>query len=99
MQQELLSSKLKTPLYKQLKVSLRKYIEENLVEGDVLPIEPEIEKMYGVSRITVRRTIDELVTDGVVKKIQGRSCIERWRQVYYCTLYKVFPLYFYPIFL
>lgn len=72
-QQKPLISKSKTPLYKQLKVSLRKYIEENLVEGDVLPIEPEIEKMYGVSRITVRRTIDELVTDGVVKKIQGKG--------------------------
>ncbi|MEK3889686.1 GntR family transcriptional regulator [Bacillus sp. FSL K6-3431] len=73
MQKQTLSNKSKLPLYKQLKISLMKYIEENLLEGDVLPIEPEIEKMYGVSRITVRRTIDELVADGIVKKIQGRG--------------------------
>ena len=46
----------KTPLYQQLKITLLKYIEENLNEGDSLPIESEIEKMYGVSRITVRKT-------------------------------------------
>jgi GntR family transcriptional regulator len=50
----------KTPLYQQLKITLLKYIEENLNEGDSLPIESEIEKMYGVSRITVRKTIEDL---------------------------------------
>lgn len=63
----------KTPLYQQLKITLLKYIEENLNEGDSLPIESEIEKMYGVSRITVRKTIEDLEKDGIVMKHQGRG--------------------------
>ncbi|REB08769.1 GntR family transcriptional regulator [Sporosarcina sp. BI001-red] len=73
MQSNKLVANAKIPLYKQLKLSLMKYIDESLMEGDMLPIEPEIEKTYGVSRITVRRTIDELVADGIVKKIQGKG--------------------------
>ncbi len=61
------------PLYKQLKEALLTYIEKNLQEGDALPIEPEIEKLFGVSRITVRKTIEELVSEGIVTKTQGRG--------------------------
>ncbi|MEH7886368.1 GntR family transcriptional regulator [Bacillus sp. JJ1609] len=68
-----LDKNLKMPLYKQLKDALMEYIEENLKEGDALPIESEIEKLFGVSRITVRKTIEELVNEGVVTKTQGRG--------------------------
>lgn len=69
----MLDRKSKTPLYKQLKEALLEHIETNLKEGDALPIEAEIEKLYGVSRITVRKTIEELARDGVVVKTQGRG--------------------------
>jgi GntR family transcriptional regulator len=68
-----LDKNLKVPLYKQLKDALMEFIEENLKEGDALPIESEIEKLFGVSRITVRKTIEELVNEGVVTKTQGRG--------------------------
>jgi GntR family transcriptional regulator len=71
----------KEPLYKQLKAALLEYIEENLKEGDAIPIELEIEKKYGVSRITVRKTIDELVIDGVVSKTQGRGTFVQSRKI------------------
>ncbi|MEK4148695.1 GntR family transcriptional regulator [Robertmurraya sp. FSL W8-0741] len=73
MSKSFIDKKSKLPLYKQLKILLMRYIEENLSEGDSLPIESEIEKLYGVSRATVRKTIDELVSEGVVKRIQGKG--------------------------
>jgi len=76
-----LDKKSKVPLYKQLKVALLEYIEESLKEGDALPIESEIEKQYGVSRITVRKTIEELVRDGVVTKTQGRGTFVQSRKI------------------
>lgn len=71
----------KVPLYKQLKASLLEYIEENLKEGDVIPIESEIEKKYSVSRITVRKTIEGLVNDGIVTKIQGKGTFVQSRKI------------------
>jgi len=71
----------KVPLYKQLKLLLMRYIEENLSEGDSLPIETEIEKLHGVSRATVRKTIDELVSDGIVKRIQGKGTFVQSKKI------------------
>jgi GntR family transcriptional regulator len=68
-----LDKRSKVPLYKQLKEALLEYIEKNLKEGDALPIESEIEKLFGVSRITVRKTIEELTSEGIVTKTQGRG--------------------------
>ncbi|MFM1652668.1 GntR family transcriptional regulator [Brevibacillus sp. B_LB10_24] len=61
------------PLYVQLQKSLREYIEEHLKPGDMIPTEPEIEKTYQVSRMTVRKAIDSLVAEGLVVKQQGRG--------------------------
>lgn len=65
----------------QLKAALLEYIEEHLKEGDALPIESEIEKQFSVSRITVRKTIDELVKDGIVTKTQGRGTFVQSRKI------------------
>lgn len=35
--------------------------------------ETEIEKMYHVSRMTVRKAIEELVNEGIVSKQQGKG--------------------------
>lgn len=63
----------KTPLYRQVKNKIVKEINKHMKEGDLLPTEKEIEKKYEVSRITIRKAIDELVTEGYVEKIQGRG--------------------------
>lgn len=61
------------PLYIQLKEILKEHIEANYRPGDMIPVESEIEEMYQVSRMTVRKAIDELVDDQIVVKQQGRG--------------------------
>lgn len=59
------------PLYMQLKKKLEKLMEaENLV---MLPRERDIEKLFGISRITVRKAIKELTNEGKVIPVQGRG--------------------------
>lgn len=41
--------------------------------GDKLPTESELCDEYSVSRITIRRAIEELERDGLLKKVQGRG--------------------------
>jgi len=61
------------PLYHQLKEAIAKLIESSYKPGDLLPTEPEIEKMFGVSRMTVRLAMNVLVEEGLVIKQQGRG--------------------------
>jgi GntR family transcriptional regulator len=61
------------PLYARLQAILRDEIERTLAPGDALPTEPELEARFGVSRITVRRAMDELRAAGVVVREQGRG--------------------------
>ena len=62
-------------------------IKTSLAEGkympdEKIPSEPELSELYHVSRITVRRAIEELCTEGyLVKKMCIRdSCIMGCRQ-------------------
>lgn len=41
--------------------------------GDQLPSEQELAASYGVSRLTVRQAISQLVSDGIVQSIQGKG--------------------------
>lgn len=59
------------PLYLKLKSKLQKLIDSHDLK--VLPGTKELEKRYGVSRITVRRAIAELAKEGVVSTSQGRK--------------------------
>lgn len=61
------------PLYYQLKDALAKMIELKYKPGDLLPPEPELEKMFEVSRMTVRLAMNELVEEGLVVKQRGRG--------------------------
>lgn len=61
------------PLYLQLKEKLIELIENNYQVGDLLPSETELEKMFGISRMTVRLAVNTLVEDGIVEKQQGRG--------------------------
>jgi GntR family transcriptional regulator len=45
--------------------------------GEQLPIEPELARQFGVSRITLRRAVQDLQRDGHVERIQGRGTFVR----------------------
>jgi GntR family transcriptional regulator len=60
------------PLYQQLQRALRGAIENGIIApDDALPPERDLAEMLKVSRITVRKAIDELVEDGLLIRKQG----------------------------
>ena len=62
------------PLYVQLMTELKQLIRSGkYAAGDKIPTEPELAEIYGVSRITVRKTIDELCKEGYLVKQQGKG--------------------------
>jgi GntR family transcriptional regulator len=60
------------PLYQQLQRALRRAIESRLLAPeDALPAERNLAADFNVSRITVRKALDGLVTDGLLVRKQG----------------------------
>jgi GntR family transcriptional regulator len=63
-----------SPLYARVQTAIREAIRNGrLAAGSVLPSEKELEVEYGVSRITVRRALEELEREGLVMRGQGRQ--------------------------
>jgi len=75
------------PLYIQLKNELLNNIRKNYRTNDIIPSEPAIEKQYQVSRITVRRAIDELVKEGILEKKQGLGTFIKEKKILYKAQY------------
>ena len=66
------------PLYKQLMDIITQQIKNGTYKpGEKIPPEPELADLYHVSRITVRRTVEELCTQGYLIKYQGYIDRER----------------------
>ncbi len=64
------------PQYKRLYEDLRKQIVDGIYkEGDLLPSENELCALYGVTRPTVRQSLTALVSDGFIRKHQGKGSI------------------------
>jgi DNA-binding GntR family transcriptional regulator len=64
------------PQYRKLYEILRKHIVDGIYkEGDLLPSENELCSIYNITRPTVRHALDALVTDGYIKKQQGKGSI------------------------
>lgn len=62
------------PLYEQLMDVIKRDIQEGIYSiGAQLPTEPELCEKYGVSRITTRRAITELVDQGILQKLHGKG--------------------------
>ena len=68
----------KTPKYAQIEAELIAQIASGQLDpGAALPSESDLIECYGVSRVTVRRAIDELYHQGYVEKMQGkRACVK-----------------------
>ncbi len=69
-----LDDSLPTPLYHQIYVLIREKIFSGAYpNGSLIPTENELEKMFDVSRITVKRALDELAAEGLVTRQRGRG--------------------------
>jgi GntR family transcriptional regulator len=69
-----ISPQSKSPLYQQLYQLLRNKISSGQWRpGDLLPSEAELRRKYQVSRATVRQALDELVSDGLIERQQGKG--------------------------
>ena len=71
------------PLYLQLKEKILEDIKKNYIAGDIIPAEGKLEKQYKVSRITVRKAIEELERDRIVIKKQGRGTFVQEQKILY----------------
>lgn len=62
------------PLHYQLKQILFRHIQDgDIIPGKALPSETELEDRYGVSRITVRRALSDLASEGYISRQPGRG--------------------------
>jgi DNA-binding GntR family transcriptional regulator len=62
------------PRYLQIRNDLRARIDAGEFEnGQLLPAEPKLQEHYGVSRITLRKGVEELAKEGYVSKQPGRG--------------------------
>lgn len=64
------------PLYARVKQTLAERILSGaLAEGAFLPAEPDLCAEFGVSRITLRRAVTELCSEGLLIRQQGRGTV------------------------
>lgn len=62
------------PIYYQLAKIIKKQIYEGILKpGETLPAEHELVEMYGISRMTVRRALSELINAGMVYAEKGKG--------------------------
>src|SRR5687767_4309899 len=68
------------PLYQQLQRALRDAIDRNILGADdALPPERDLAADFGVSRITVRKAIDGLASEGLLVRRHGSGTFVRGR--------------------
>lgn len=61
-----------TPLYLQLQKGLREAIENRVVQAEAaIPTERDLAEEFAISRITVRKAIDGLVSEGLLSRRRG----------------------------
>jgi GntR family transcriptional regulator len=62
------------PLYSQIKKTIVDYIETNELKPNApLPSERELAEMFQVSRLTVRKAIDNLIQEGIAFRLPGKG--------------------------
>lgn len=62
------------PLYQQIKEDIKAAIQSGKYQPkQQIPPEPALSEEYSVSRVTVRRAVEELCSEGYLTKMQGRG--------------------------
>ncbi|MFL0268635.1 GntR family transcriptional regulator [Candidatus Clostridium radicumherbarum] len=62
------------PIYAQLEELIKQKIKEGVyLKGEALPTERELTELFGVSRMTIRQAISNLVYEGVLYRIRGKG--------------------------
>lgn len=62
------------PIYLQLREVVRSKIEDGeYAPGTAIPSENVLAATYGINRLTVRNAIDALVSEGLLKRVQGKG--------------------------
>ena len=62
------------PLYKQLEEKIIQDIENGIYrKGQKIPTEKELSQMYDVSRITVRKALEEITKQGILERHAGKG--------------------------
>lgn len=60
------------PLYQQVYVQLRDWLVDTAPDPTIpLPSEPALARKYGVSRVTIRKTLEALEAEGMIRRIRG----------------------------
>lgn len=65
------------PLYRQVQTGIEDLIRDNRSSAELTLSDAQLSERFGVSRITVRRAVDELVDAGVLYRIQGLGTFVR----------------------
>ena len=62
------------PIYRQVLNHIQSDIQKGILkDGSKLPPEPELAELYGVSRVTIRKTLAQLVHEGLVERRKGKG--------------------------
>jgi GntR family transcriptional regulator len=69
------------PLYRQVQRQIEESIRRRGASKKLMLTDAKLSKSFGVSRITVRRAVDELVDAGVLYRIRGVGTFVRQRRV------------------
>lgn len=71
-----------TPLYMQLKEAIKAAIKDGTYpDNEKIPTEIELSEYYDVSRITVRRAVEELCQENYLVKRQGKGTFVKSRKI------------------
>lgn len=71
-----------TSLFTQIEADIKNNIENGTYKfGDKLPTENELMELYNVSRITIRRAIEDLTKEGIIIKKQGKGTFVKEKKI------------------